>query len=169
MAKYQGTGTVSNSDFKKVKYVGKTKSGKALTITLTDAINMGNIDWAFAEKGETVAEVTFTACYNNTDEAATSTAEPWTVEVEAGVTEGADEIICGVGIFYIGENAVALTRGGGKFTVTREFRNINADGDRGPVKGRIALDGSTATLTLSALQILTKITDLYAGIETATE
>lgn len=73
-----------------------------------------------------------------------------------------------MGIFYIGENAVALTRGGGKFTVTREFRNINADGDRGPVKGRIALDASTATLTLSALQILTKITDLYPAINTVT-
>lgn len=52
MAKYQGTGSVSTLDFKKVKYVGKTKGGKALTITLIDAINMGNIDWTFAEKAK---------------------------------------------------------------------------------------------------------------------
>lgn len=163
MPKYTGTGAVVNADFKDVKWVGKSKDGKAVTITLKDAINMGNIDWTFAEKNDVVANVTFTATYDNTDEMATSTAEPWTVE-EAGASAGSGEIILGAGLFYIGSTAIALTRGGGKFSVSREFRQIKADGDRGPVKGRVVMEGSVATLSLNTLQILTRLTDLYPGI-----
>ena len=45
----QGTGKVLTTDFKSVKWEGLTKAGKMCTITLTNAINMGNISWAFAE------------------------------------------------------------------------------------------------------------------------
>lgn len=160
----KGTGAVSSADFKSVKWVGKTKDGNAVTVKLKDAINMGNIDWTFAEKNETVAQIVFTACYDNTDEMATSTEEPWEIEIDDEQASGAPEIILGVGIFYVGETAIALTRGGGSFNVARTFRNINADGDRGPVKGRVTIDDSTATLTLNTLQILTRMSDLYAGI-----
>lgn len=74
----------------------------------------------------------------------------------------------GAGVFYIGSTAVALTRGGGQFSVEREFRNINADGDRGPVEGRISMEGSVATLTMNVLTILTKVTDLYSAMKTVT-
>lgn len=162
--KYKGTGAIATTDYKAVKWVGKTKGGNAVTIKLDDAINMGNIDLAFAEKDDTVAELTFTATYSNTNEVANSTEEPWEVEVAGSVVSGANEILLGAGVFYIGETPIALTRGGGQFTVEREFRQINADGDRGPVKGRIEIDSSVATLTINALTILTRMADLYAGL-----
>lgn len=165
MAKYQGSGLVSAGDFKSVKWVGQTKDGKAITIELEKAINMGNIDWTFAEKSDVVQEIVFTAVYTNTDNMSTSTDEPWTIEVE-GTQSGAAEIILGSGMFYIGDTAIGLTRGGGKFTVEREYREINADGDRGPVEGRIVMDGSRATLSMNVLTILTRIADLYPALKT---
>lgn len=168
MAKYHGTGAVSALDFKSCKWVGKTKGGSAVTIEFEKAINMGNINWAFADKDDTVAEIVMTAVYGNTDSSATDTIEPWTVEI-AGSDAGASEIMLGAGIFYIGETAVALTRGGGSFTVEREYREINADNDRGPVEGRIVLDRSVATLTMNVLTILSRFADLYPAIEVVSE
>jgi len=163
MATLTGTGAITSADFKTVKWVGKDKAGNAVTITLDNAINMGNIDWTFAEKDDTVAAVTFTACYENTDAASTSTAEAWEVEY-SGNTSGAAEIMLGAGIFYIGTTAIALTRGGGSFNVEREFREINADGDRGPVKDRVVMEASRASLTMNTLQILTRVADLYPAV-----
>lgn len=168
MAKYFGTGIITAGDYKAVKWIGKTKGGNAVTINFEQAINLGNIDWTFADKDDTVAEIVFTAVYSNTDEMASDMKEPWIIEIE-GVTSGASEIMLGAGLFYIGDTAVALTRGGGKFTVEREFREIAADGDRGPVKDRIVMDGSRATLTLNTLQILTRLEDLYPAVTAATE
>lgn len=168
MTKYQGTGVISAGDYKAVKWIGKDKGGRAVTIEFPKAINLGNIDWSFAEKDDTVAEIVFTAVYDNTDFTSTKTKEPWSIEVE-GTTSGAAEIMLGAGVFYIDETAIALTRGGGKFSVEREFREISADGDRGPVEGRIIMDGSRATLTMNTLQILTRMTDLYTAVEAATE
>lgn len=163
--KYQGTGAVTSADYKKVKYVGKTKGGNALTIELPNAINMGNIDWAFAEKDDVVAEIVMTAVYDNTDAAATDTKEPWTVEIDGEETITPSQgIMTGVGLFYIDDTPIALSRGGGKFTVEREFREIKVDGDRGPVKDRIVMEGSRATLTMNALEVITKFSDLYAAI-----
>lgn len=167
MSKVSGTGAVALTDYKTVKWVGKSKDGKAVTIKLTNALNMGDIDWTFAEKGEIVAQVTFTACYENTDETATATTEPWEIETN-GQTAGNGEIVLGTGIFYVGETAIALNRGGGNFKVAREFRQITADGDRGPVKGRVTIDGSTATLQMNVLTMLTRVADLYVGIDTTT-
>lgn len=64
-----------------------------------------------------------------------------------------DEIVLGYGVFSIGSVDIGLTRGGGQFTVTREYKEILADGDYGPVKGRIRKDKSVATLTIRALEI----------------
>lgn len=164
MAKYTGTGVIAASDFKEVKYVGQTKGGKAITIIFKKALNMGNIDWTFAEKNDTVAEIVFTAVYENTNETATSTTEPFEIDVDDEVIAGASEIMLGAGIFYIGDKAIALTRGGGQFVATRTFRNINADGDRGPVEGRIDITDSIPTLKLTALTILTRLADLYPAL-----
>ena len=161
---YVGTGSISGSDFKTVKWVGLTKGGNAITITLNDAVNVGNIDWTFAEKNDTVPSVTFEACYNNTNEASSSTAEPWSIEIDGSVTAGASEIVLGAGKFYIGQNLVALTRGGGSFNVEREAREINADGDRGMVKGRVVYESSRAKLTMNILTMLTHLTDIYNGV-----
>lgn len=165
MAKYQGTGAVSSADFKAVKWVGTNKNGDAVTIELSKAINLGNIDWTMAEKSEVVPEITFTAVYSNTDENGSETVEPWTIDIE-GTATGAGTILLGVGIFYVGGVAIALTRGGGKFTVEREFREINADGDRGPVEGRITMDSSRATLSMNVLTPIENFARLYSAIET---
>lgn len=165
MAKYIGTGKVATTDFKKVKYVGKTKGGQALTINLNDAINLGNIDWTFAEKDDVVAEIVMTATYSNTDEVSDDITEPWSIEINGKPDTNSKAIICGVGIFYVNDTPIGLTRGGGKFSVEREFREINADGDRGPVKDRITMEGSRATLTMNTLHILTSMKELYAAVE----
>lgn len=162
---YTGTGEVISSDFKTVKWVGKTKGGDEITIQLDNAINTGNIEWTFAEKNDTVPAVTFEACYENTNEASASTAEPWSITMNEAPTAGASEILLGAGVFYIGSTAVGLTRGGGSFNVEREYREINADGDRGAVKGRVVMEASRAKLTMNVLTMLTRLSDLYTSIE----
>lgn len=70
----------------------------------------------------------------------------------------ASDIILGDGVFTIGATttatAIALTRGGGVFTVEREYRQIEADGDYGPVKDRIRLIKSVAKLNIKSLEWL---------------
>lgn len=161
---YIGTGEIVSADFKSVKWVGKTKGGKAVTIELTNAINMGNIEWTMAEKDDVVQAVEFQACYTNTDSASDSTVEPWSITTDDSITAGAAEIVLGAGVFYIGQTAVGLTRGGGSFNVEREVREISADGDRGAVKDRVVMESSRAKLTMNALTILTRLTDIYPAI-----
>jgi len=75
-------------------------------------------------------------------------------------------IILGDGVFSIGSSsatatAIALTRGGGSFTIEREFRQIEADGDYGPVFQRIRLVKETAKLKLKGLEIVGSAMDTY--------
>lgn len=163
--KYIGTGAIQAADFKTVKWEGLTKGGNAVTITLKDAINVGNIDWTFAEKNDVVPAITFEACYDNTDAASSSTIEPWDLEINGTPTAGASEILLGAGKFYVNGSLIGLSRGGGQFTVERENREINADGDRGMVKGRVVTESSRAKLTMNVLTMLTHVTDLYTGVE----
>lgn len=160
----QGTGQVLNTDFKTVKWEGLTKGGKTITITLTNAINIGNISWTIAEKNDIVPQIVFTAAYTNTDAHISDTTEPWTIEYADGTTPGAAEIILGAGRFYIDDTPVALTRGGGSFDVTRTFRQINADDDMGPVVGRVVITDSVATLTMNVLTMLTHVADYYPAV-----
>lgn len=77
-----------------------------------------------------------------------------------------ENIILGDGAFYINENLIALTRGGGQFTVEREYRQIEADGDRGPVKGRIRKIKSTAKLKLNALELVpSQLVEMYPALQ----
>jgi len=163
--KYIGTGEVISADFKAIKWVGKTKGGKAVTIEIENAINMGNIDWTMAEKDDIVPAIEFQACYSNTDSASVSNTEPWSITIDSATTSGAGEIVLGAGVFYIGATAIALTRGGGSFVVEREYREINADGDRGAVKDRVVMESSRAKLSMNVLTMLTKLTDLYTSIQ----
>jgi len=68
---------------------------------------------------------------------------------------GANDVLLGDGVFNINGVDVALTRGGGKFVVEREYKEIEADGDMGPVKGRIRKIKAVAKLSMSILEILT--------------
>lgn len=63
-------------------------------------------------------------------------------------------IILGHGIFSIGDKDIALTRGGGQFVIEREYRDIEADGDKGTVKGRTDISKSVPKLTMNALSML---------------
>lgn len=163
--KITGTGVVASGDFKEVRWVGLTKGGNAITIKLFNAINKGNIDWTIAEKNDIVPQVEFEACYDNTNEAASSTEEPFEIYINGSLVSGADEIVLGAGKFYINNTLVALSRGGGKFTVEREYREINADGDRGAVKGRVVMESSRPKMQLNALTMLSNLTSLYSSLE----
>lgn len=65
----------------------------------------------------------------------------------------AGDIILGDGAFFINNVQVGLCRGGGQFTVEREYRVIEADGDFGPVKGRIRKIKSTPKITMNLLEL----------------
>lgn len=67
----------------------------------------------------------------------------------------ADKILLGYGVVSIGATPIGLTRGGSAFVVEREFRPIEADGDKGPVMGRIVIDSEIAKLTVNALEMFT--------------
>lgn len=81
----------------------------------------------------------------------------------------ASDLILGDGVFTIGATttatAIALTRGGGVFSVEREYRQIEADGDYGPIKGRVQLIKSVAKLNVKSLEWLpNKFQDYYPSI-----
>ena len=76
------------------------------------------------------------------------------------------DIILGDGAFAIGPTTsgtttIALTRGGGRFSVEREYRSIEADGDYGPVKDRTRLIKSVAKLEMNLLEIVPDDMDYY--------
>lgn len=169
---YTGSAQVEATDFRYVKWVGKTKGGNAVQIELERAFCRSNPNWTFAEKNDTTAEAEFEGAYTDAQLAAGDFTEPWKLTIE-GVTEGAGEILLGAGKFSIGTSkedatTIALTRGGGSFVVEREFREINADGDPGLVEGRIVKDMARPKLKLVALQWLTKVDKLYSCIKSVT-
>jgi hypothetical protein len=65
----------------------------------------------------------------------------------------AEKILLGMGVVTVGTTPIGLTRGGSVFVVEREYRNIEADGDKGPVKGRQVIDSENAKLTVNALEL----------------
>ena len=67
----------------------------------------------------------------------------------------AEKILLGYGTFSIGATPIGLTRGGGTLTIEREFREMEADGDMGPVEGRVVIDREVAKLTVNALDMFT--------------
>src|SRR5690606_7782827 len=80
------------------------------------------------------------------------------------------DIILGHGVFSIGGTDIALTRGGGTFTIEREYRESEADADRGPVKGRIVVDTSRARLTMNVLEIIPEnVPKLYPAMKHESE
>lgn len=78
----------------------------------------------------------------------------------------ADKILLGYGVVTVNGTPIGLTRGGSVFTVEREFRQIEADGDKGFVKGRIMIDSEVPKLTVNALELFTAadMTKYYPGV-----
>ena len=170
---YTGTGNVSAADVRYVKWEGKTKGGKAIVIELEKAFCRSNPDWTFEEKNDTTAEVEFEGMYDDAKLAAGDRTEPWLLTLPDGLTAGNAEILLGVGKFSVGKTKddaeyVGLTRGGGSFMVEREYREINADDDPGLVEDRVVKTFGRPKLKLTALQWLTKVSDLYACITPVT-
>ena len=165
---YTGTGTILDTDYKDVAFKGFTKSGKYIMITVKNAVNLGNIDWTFADKGEMIPQTVFTGTYSNTDAMSESTVEPFEIECEDDTLKGAKAILLGAGQVLIGGKPAGLTRGGSQFTVERTTREIEADGDRGPVKGRVVIDRSVPKLTINLMEIIDKLSDLYPGLTKST-
>ena len=80
-----------------------------------------------------------------------------------------NNIILGAGVFAIGADDVGLTRGGGSLTIERTYREIAADNDYGPVKGRIEKTRGVAKLAMNALEILaTNIPKMYPATAVTT-
>lgn len=82
----------------------------------------------------------------------------------------AEKILLGYGVVSVGASPIGLTRGGSAFTVEREYREIEADGDYGPVKGRIVIDREVASLTVNALELFddTKLKTYYPAMDVTT-
>lgn len=82
----------------------------------------------------------------------------------------AEKILLGYGVVSVGATPIGLTRGGSAFIVEREIREIAADGDRGPVQGRIVIDTERAKLTVNALELFTAadMTKYYPGMSVTT-
>lgn len=82
----------------------------------------------------------------------------------------AEKIMLGCGVVSVGGVPLGLTRGGSTFTVEREFRNIEADCDRGPVKGRVLIDTEVPKLTVNALEpfAMDEIKSYYPGLDVDT-
>lgn len=173
MAIYTGADQITTADTRYVKWVGKLKGGGSAQIELEKAICRSNPDWKFEEKNETTPELEFEGLYTDEHLAADNRTEPWKLTVPDDLKAGNDEIILGVGKFYIGSTKtdaklVGLTRGGGSFVVEREYRDINADDDPGSVEGRISKDSGRPKLKLTALQWLSKVSQLYPAIKETT-
>lgn len=82
----------------------------------------------------------------------------------------ADKILLGTGVFKVGGIAIGLTRGGGTFTLEREFRHIDADGDRGLVEGRQQLESEIPKLVVNGLDVFTAadLLKFYPGLANTT-
>lgn len=162
--KITGTGIVSNNDFKCVKWVGKSKAGNPLMIILPKAINIGTMEWAYADKGETTNEIVFTGVYEQKKLDAGDISEPFELYCDSAQEQGSQEIILGAGVFSIDDKKIGLTRGGGKFSRNATFRSIECDGDRGDIEGRIVMDEARPTLSMTAVELITRVTDLYPAL-----
>lgn len=82
--------------------------------------------------------------------------------------EKQENIVFGRGIFKIDDVTVGLTRDGGTFKVEYNHRVINADGDRGTVKGRVVREEAKAFMSINHLEVLTEIEKFHTGIKADT-
>ena len=155
MKKITGNCTIAEADYHTYSFVGVTKKGKPITITVKDAINLENIDLTFQDKDEVVPQVTATATYQE-DNRSGAEGEPWEISYEADPSN----IVLGEGVVKIDNDKELICRGGGE----REYKQISADGDKGPVKGRIRVTQSVAKLQMNVLTFLESTTKLYPGL-----
>ena len=71
-----GKADIEAADYNAViTWTGKTTSGRSVVITIENAINLENIEWALKDKEEIVPALTYTATYLES----ARTVEPWKV------------------------------------------------------------------------------------------
>lgn len=81
-----------------------------------------------------------------------------------------NDVFISEGVFYIRNVPVGLTRGGGQFLVERETKQIEADGDRGYVKGRIRITKAVPKLVINMLEIIgDNLPKMYAALKVTEE
>lgn len=78
-------------------------------------------------------------------------------------------IVFGKGVFKVDGELIGLTRDGGTFSVEYNNRIINADGDRGNVKGRIVREEAKAKMEINHLELLTSFDKLHPAVKVDTE
>lgn len=83
--------------------------------------------------------------------------------------ENQGNILLGRGAFKLDGNLLGLTRDGGSFKVEYNHRVINADGDRGLVKGRVVREEAKPYLVINHLELLTKADAMHPGIKIDTQ
>ena len=72
---FTGKVEIGATDYKRVRFTGRTDGGNVVQVTLDNAINMAPLAWEFLDKNEVVAELVFTACSLE----ASTTLPSWTV------------------------------------------------------------------------------------------
>lgn len=77
-------------------------------------------------------------------------------------------IVFGKGVFKVDGELIGLTRDGGTFSVEYNNRIINADGDRGNVKGRIIREEARAKIEINHLELLTSFEKLHPAVKVDT-
>lgn len=87
------TGSMEIDDEKdyipEIKWVGRTKKGKPIIITLKNAINLNNIDWSMVEKNEVIQAITWEGTYPEDFNGVShlleneKIEEPWSIEYPA--------------------------------------------------------------------------------------
>ncbi len=70
-----GTLEILDGDYNTVTWTGRTLAGKAIVITLENAINLENLDWSMVDKEEIIPVLTYSAAYDP----AARTTEPWNI------------------------------------------------------------------------------------------
>lgn len=77
-------------------------------------------------------------------------------------------IVFGRGVFKVDGQTIGLTRDGGSFKVEYNHRVINADGDRGTVKGRVVREEAKPFLSINHLELLTTPEVFHPGVKVDT-
>lgn len=83
--------------------------------------------------------------------------------------ENSKNVVFGKGVFKVDGEVIGLTRDGGTFSVEYNNRVINADGDRGEVKGRIVREEARAKIEINHLELLTSFEKLHPCIKVDAE
>ncbi len=73
-----GNMKIYNEDYHDVSFIGETKAGKEISITIHNAINLENIEFDLKEKSEVIDKCTYISSFDLDDES-DDMIEPWEI------------------------------------------------------------------------------------------